>query len=178
MRVFLDDVRIPPLFDQDGKEYHWDMVCRSAEQLLALIETGKVTFIAFDHDLGGILDGADVAKRILVLARTNMIPKIDYSIHSANYWGANEIDDLMKEAHACWAKHLQEQEISAMREKLKTNLPKPIKAFYSEKGRLGDLKIEVAPTCDLILVTAAPKMGTGGINDRWAKLNSGWEKLG
>ena len=95
IRIWLDDVRNPP----PGT---W-VVHRSAEETLLLIESGLVTFIDFDHDLGpDRLTGYDVAKKIEQLAHDGKIPPIEYSIHSGNPVGANNIDRAMKSAWRFW----------------------------------------------------------------------------
>lgn len=103
MRVFLDDVRDPPLFDRlTGERLVWDAVCRTADELIALVNTGNVRFISFDHDLGHDKSGYDAACYIEKLAAKDKIPRIDYTIHSGNVVGAGNIDRAMKSAHRFW----------------------------------------------------------------------------
>ena len=105
MRVFLDDVRNPPAFDSlTGEPLNWDMVIRDADELISLVRSGQVCFISFDHDLGSELTGYDVACEIEKLAQGEMIAPIDYSIHSANPVGSNNIDSAMKSAWRFWEK--------------------------------------------------------------------------
>ena len=102
MKIFLDDIRDPPLFDRvTGERLTWTVV-RTAEEAISLVEAGKVTFISFDHDLGYGLSGYDVAKRIEELAHSGAINPIDYAIHSANPVGAENIDRAMKSAWRFW----------------------------------------------------------------------------
>lgn len=106
MRIFLDDLRDPPLFDKlTGDLAQWDHVCRTAKEAIALVETGKVTFISFDHDLGDGMDGIAVANCIERLAVTDKIPPIDYDLHSGNVVGAGNIDRAMKAAWHYWRQH-------------------------------------------------------------------------
>jgi hypothetical protein len=51
MKVFLDDIRTPPL--------EW-VVVRTAAQAIALLEGGQVTEMSLDHDLGGDRTGMEV----------------------------------------------------------------------------------------------------------------------
>lgn len=52
MKIYLDDVRDCP----DGY-----ILCRTAEEAIEYIKTGKVKFISFDHDLGEVpLSGYDI----------------------------------------------------------------------------------------------------------------------
>lgn len=105
MRVFLDDLRDPPIFDQmTGERLQWDAVVRTAEEAIALVAAGKVTFLSFDHDLGSALSGYDVAKKAEELAHSGAIPPIDYAIHSGNPVGAENIDRAMKAAWRFWKK--------------------------------------------------------------------------
>ena len=55
MMLFLDDQRECP----GGLT-----LCRTAEEAILLIDTGNVSHISFDHDLGGRLNGYDVALHI------------------------------------------------------------------------------------------------------------------
>jgi hypothetical protein len=99
MRVYLDDVRNPPLFDTLGKQLDW-VIVRTASECIDLIKSGGVEFISFDHDLGNDEDGTgyDVAKFIEKSVAMGDFDPINYSIHSANPVGANNIDCAMKSA--------------------------------------------------------------------------------
>ena len=55
MRVFLDDKRAAPA--------GWTLV-RTAEETIALLESGVVEQLSLDHDLGTELTGYDVLKRL------------------------------------------------------------------------------------------------------------------
>jgi len=55
MRVFLDDKRVAPA--------GWTLV-RTAEEIIALLESGVVEQLSLDHDLGTELTGYDVLKRL------------------------------------------------------------------------------------------------------------------
>lgn len=103
MRIFLDDIRNPPLFDSAGDKLHWDKIIRNPIEAMELIKNGVVTFISFDHDLGVELTGYDVAKLVEKLAFEKCIPPIDYAIHSANPVGAGNIDKAMKSAWNIWS---------------------------------------------------------------------------
>ena len=77
MRVYLDDERTPP----DG----WTLV-RWPEDAIALLETGDVTEISLDHDLGDDEHGTgyDVILWIeRAVARDGFSPPIIH-VHSAN----------------------------------------------------------------------------------------------
>lgn len=83
MKIYLDDIRDCP----DGF-----ILCRTAEEAIALIKTGQVTFISFDHDLGTELTGYDVAKFIeeaYIMGELKLFPQ--WRIHSANPVGVRNI---------------------------------------------------------------------------------------
>lgn len=106
MRVYLDDVRQPPMFDSlTGEKLNW-IIVRSAPALLKLIDAGVVSYISFDHDLGDDEAGTGytVAKYIEEKAHQGLLDPIDYQIHSANPVGANNIDKAMKSAWKVWEK--------------------------------------------------------------------------
>lgn len=89
MFVFLDDVRDAPI---------GAVLCRTAEEALALIESGKVSRISFDHDLGTELTGYDVAKRIEEMVATGQIAMPRWQVHSANPVGRMNIEAAMHSA--------------------------------------------------------------------------------
>lgn len=97
MRLYLDDLRITPS-DYDARAF-------TAAEAIAMLETGKVEMISFDHDLGPETAGTgyDVARWIEEQAHTNpdfMVP--EWLVHSANPVGAGNIHRAMLAAHrAC-----------------------------------------------------------------------------
>ncbi len=86
MFLFLDDVRPAP---------PGSVLCRTAADAIALIDSGVVQMISFDHDLGGRLTGYDVAKRIELLVSEGRIRCPDWAIHSANPVGRGNIEAAM-----------------------------------------------------------------------------------
>jgi hypothetical protein len=85
MRVFLDDKRHAP---KGWARVYWP------NEAIALLETGKVTEISLDHDLGNDDRGTgyDVVKWIEEsVALNNFTPPIIY-IHSANPPGRRRMD--------------------------------------------------------------------------------------
>ncbi len=96
MKIWLDDLRPAENIDY--------VVCATAEQAIALINLGDVTFISFDHDLGEGLTGYDVAKFIEEGAHTGSIRPIFYKIHSANPVGRKNIEFAMNSALDAWRK--------------------------------------------------------------------------
>ncbi len=105
MRVWLDDIREAPRVDHlTMEDLTWDHVVTTAQEAIALVETGKVTFISFDHDLGApeAATGYDVAKYIEAQAAAGKIPPIEYALHSGNIVGRGNIDAAMKSAWRFW----------------------------------------------------------------------------
>lgn len=89
MFIFLDDLRpCPP----------GAVLCRTAQEAMAHIDTGQVTRISLDHDLGTELTGYDVAKHIELLVAEDRIPCPAWSVHSANPVGRQRIEAAMQSA--------------------------------------------------------------------------------
>jgi hypothetical protein len=104
MRVWLDDVRPMP---KEG----FDIWVKTAEEALDLIETGQVSFMSFDHDLGFNMktmkcdhakSGYDVAKRVEQLAAEKKLRRFGWAVHSMNPTGANNIEMALKSADRFW----------------------------------------------------------------------------
>jgi hypothetical protein len=94
MRVYLDDLRpAPPGFD---------VLVRSAAEALAILQTGQVTFLSFDHDLGTEETGYTVAKWIEQAAFAGALRSIGWAVHSANPVGRGNIEAAMRNAERFW----------------------------------------------------------------------------
>ena len=93
MQLWLDDIRDPKVYGKP--EAIW---VKTAEEAMAILRTGYVSFISFDHDLGTELDGHDVATEIERLVYEGLIPMPEWSVHSANPVGEAEITAAMKSA--------------------------------------------------------------------------------
>jgi hypothetical protein len=94
MKLWLDDVRPMP----EGYDRH----ARTADEAIALLETGDVSHISFDHDLGTEKDGNDVAIAIEKMAHDGIVVEMEWTIHSANPVGRKEIEMTMKSAQRWW----------------------------------------------------------------------------
>lgn len=106
MKIWLDDERNPhePYWIRE-KSSSIDMVwIKDPQEAIRLIETGSVTFISLDHDLGTELTGYDVAKVIARLAYFKSIPKIEWRIHTDNPVGFKNILQTLLKANEYWAK--------------------------------------------------------------------------
>jgi len=95
MRIWLDDVRPMP----KGFDHH----CKDAQSCMDLIDTGVVTFISFDYDLGeNSATGYAVACHIASLAYNDLIGEIQYEVHSMNPVGDENIKRVMRNANEYW----------------------------------------------------------------------------
>lgn len=96
MRVWLDDVRPMP----NGFDIH----VTTAPQALELVQTGKVSYVSFDNDLGPdeAGQGYQVADLIERLAFQNKIPRIGWDVHSANPVRRQHIIIAMSAADRFW----------------------------------------------------------------------------
>ena len=99
MRIFLDDVRNP--LPMHGEV----VVVRDAPTAIALVKTGLVTWISFDHDLGTDLTGYDVAKLIEELVYLGEIRCPQWQVHSANPVGVRNIKSAMRSAEDMQTEH-------------------------------------------------------------------------
>ena len=87
MKIFLDDIRDAP----NG----WVIVRNYADCIKAL-ETGNVTYLSLDHDLGTLETGYDVAVWIEEKVwKGELYPPI-IEVHSANPVGRKKIDAAIK----------------------------------------------------------------------------------
>lgn len=89
MLIYLDDVRPIP---------NGYVGCRTADEAIMHLSTGKVTFISFDHDLGTELTGYDVAVYIEESVQKALIPLPAWKVHSANPVGRKRIEQAMLSA--------------------------------------------------------------------------------
>lgn len=89
--LFLDDERSAPA---------GAILCTNAEQAIAHLETGTVTFISFDDDLGEQKSGLEVAKHIKKLVATKRIPMPAWDIHAASPIRRRKIEAVMQLAKA------------------------------------------------------------------------------
>ena len=94
MKLWMDDIRTPPEgFQLWAKDY---------DDAITLLRTKRVTFVSFDHDLGEGKTGYDVAKWIEQQAALRFLPKLEWTVHSANPVGRDNIIAAMKSAERYW----------------------------------------------------------------------------
>lgn len=113
--IWLDDERDPrdqyvqQHFGAKGNEV-W---VKTAQEAIQLLSTGKVASISLDHDLGpgagpGSGDGMVVAKWIEEQAFLGTLAPIQWSVHSQNPVGRQNILMAMQNANQYWKKHEEE----------------------------------------------------------------------
>lgn len=84
MKVFLDDIRMPP-------DNSW-VIARGYQDAIYYLKTGKVTTISLDHDLGEQHTGYDVCLWIEEkVFKKRFYPPTIY-VHSANPVGRRRIE--------------------------------------------------------------------------------------
>lgn len=98
MRVWLDDERPMP----DGFDTH----VKTAAEAVLLLQTGDVTFLSFDHDLGNPDNGTgyQVASWVEKNAFEGRLPRFEWAVHSANPVGARSMTAALRNADAYWAR--------------------------------------------------------------------------
>lgn len=96
MRVWLDDERPMP----DGYDIH----VRNSEYMKCLIDTGLITKLSLDHDLGvGRPTGYDIAKYLEEkYANGDMNIWITFLVHSQNPVGVTNIKRALQSAYRYW----------------------------------------------------------------------------
>lgn len=118
MKIWLDDIREMP------EEY--DVWAKTADQAILALQTGNVTHMSFDHDLGmemrptgkfGIMtakedktakSGYDVAMWVERMAFMGKLKPFTWKVHSANPVGAKNIERAMFNAERFWRKNAEE----------------------------------------------------------------------
>ncbi len=94
MRVWLDDIRpMPESYDRWAKTY---------EQAINWLESGLVTLMSFDHDLGEGKTGYDVAKWVEENAFNGNLKPIKVRVHTQNPVGRKNICMALQNAVKHW----------------------------------------------------------------------------
>lgn len=97
MRLWVDDLRAKP--------ENFDIAAHDSYYALAILATGLVSHISFDHDLGEVGGtGYDIAKWIEEKAFKGEIKRMSWEIHSANPVGRENIRRAMESADRYWVK--------------------------------------------------------------------------
>ena len=103
MKLWLDDIRLPPPPNPEYSDSHYSMWAHTAEEAWEFIVAEFVTFISFDHDLGKDKStGYDLAKWIEKAAYHYRIKQMGWEIHSQNNVGSDIITVAMRNADKYW----------------------------------------------------------------------------
>lgn len=107
LHLWLDDERDPnspttqTLFHATGQEV-W---VKTAQEAISLLQTGKITHISLDHDLGEHSDtGMTVAKYIEEAAFHGTLPRLEWTVHSMNPIGRKNMEAALTNANRFWEK--------------------------------------------------------------------------
>ena len=106
MKLWLDDERDPSTehskmqFGSNGDEI-W---VKDIKSTIEYLQTGKVTEISLDHDLGREETGMAVAKWIEEQAYLENLPKLRWNIHSMNVIGRKNMTMALMNADKYWNK--------------------------------------------------------------------------
>lgn len=95
MKLWLDDVRpMPP---------EYDIAVTTADEAIKWLETGQVTEISLDHDLGDeVKTGYTVASWLELEAYHGNVPRLIWHIHSANPVGRQNMTAALTNADRYW----------------------------------------------------------------------------
>lgn len=90
---------------------YFDTAIKTAWECIALLQTGKVTDISLDHDLGcdhyvEPNNGYHVAKEIERLAYEGLIPRMNVWVHTQNPVGRKDIWAALRNADKYWKERL------------------------------------------------------------------------
>lgn len=104
VRLWLDDVRNPrdKLIQQNYGALPGMVWVKTVGDAISVLEQGNVTYLSFDHDLGTVATGYDLACWVERKAFDGEISKFDYRIHSDNPIGKANIIRAMKNAEKFW----------------------------------------------------------------------------
>jgi hypothetical protein len=95
IHLWLDDIRDPVDYGMSDEDFVW---IKNYSEAVKLIETGRVTWISFDHDLGEEKTGYDIAKYIEEKVYSGAIKCPEWKIHSGNPVGRANIELAMRSA--------------------------------------------------------------------------------
>jgi len=95
IKLWIDDERRAPT------GWFW---CKTGKGAIRYILDNwrHVVEISFDHDLGGSINGADIAHFIEHMAKLGMVPHIKWHVHSDNGPGRDNIIRAMQSAERFW----------------------------------------------------------------------------
>ena len=94
MKLWLDDLRPKP------KQF--DLHATTAAEAIHLLETGQVTEISLDYDLGSGGTGGAVADWIVQAASAGRIPPLRWDVHSSSQYCCEQMRQQLLVADAHW----------------------------------------------------------------------------
>lgn len=104
INLWLDDVRDPAVH---SPHYEWVWV-KTAQAAIAALETGVVERLSLDHDIGNEMEvgnGYMVAKFVEEAAYLGTLPRLTWTIHSANPVGRKNMEAALRNADRYWQSH-------------------------------------------------------------------------
>ena len=107
-KVWLDDLRDPkdPFIQTNYGADGTEVWVNSVEEAITLLETGAVTSISLDNDLGeGLPEGYDVALWLEEAAFFNRIPRLEIWAHSDNCVANPKMRKAIENAYRYWERH-------------------------------------------------------------------------
>lgn len=102
MRVWLDDERPLPA--------DYDCHVKTVESAIELLETGVVSTISLDHDLGTEKTGYDVACWLEEQAAKGLLGHMRIHCHSQNVVGRNKIRQAIASIRKYWVQQQMQEE--------------------------------------------------------------------
>lgn len=102
MNIWLDDIREPPPAKDSCRVWTWiksyAMAIDLVKKSIANPQAVRIQFISFDHDLGTLKTGYDLAKYVEEQVIGGHMPMIPWNVHSANPVGRKNINNAMYNA--------------------------------------------------------------------------------
>jgi len=100
--VYLDDCRPKPS--------KFDLLCRTAEEVIELIKQDKVSFVSLDNDLGeGYSEGKTVAQFIEKSYLSGEIKFVDFHPHTSNPVAWDEIMACKRNVYKKFKENLEKE---------------------------------------------------------------------
>jgi len=104
IRLWLDDERNPrsPIIQEKFGSSGDEIWVKTPQEAISYLKRGNVSFISFDHDLGGELKGLEVANWIEEKAYNKELDRIEWRVHSQNPIGNADIVRAMESSDRFW----------------------------------------------------------------------------
>ncbi|MFO1042054.1 MAG: cyclic-phosphate processing receiver domain-containing protein [Planctomycetaceae bacterium] len=107
VNIWLDDERDPndPVIQELFGSERGMIWVKTTHAAINWLKTRTVAWISLDHDLGTTTTGYDVAKWIEERAHSGELPRLTWTVHSANVAGARSIRTALQNADRFWSRH-------------------------------------------------------------------------